>query len=607
MIFQEYCLYLLWYFFFRFRVKDYIAGGLSSKIKDPDGGIHLAKAKASLGLMEEINAKKLKENFPVDGFTEDLNILPAISFGTIWRYMIEESDAKKQLSTAKPLVKGYNFFKSGHVLSIKCRESDGKFYIKSQVLPSMKKTVLYNCYIVLNKCGKVMTAYDGCPAGIDGRCNHVTSTLFALEEFFKQSKAPVNPSLTPAISCTSKPCVWNVPRKRKVDNLPISQAKFRKHQHGKPHKSEDNALPSTRDVRAPHQQNPSLNTDASNLLHHVKEIEKKTGKKMALSLILPQKTLEENKERISVEHNYCTPLTPIEPVETEGNISTVSTELLSPVKCHPVSLEEIKERCIKLKKRLFVDEKDVDRIEKETVGQSANENWNLHRKIRITASKCHRIATLQATTSPTKAIEEVLHYKQIPQTRAMKEGLSREGAVIAEYIKSKKLDNQNVIVQPCGLFISKSHNYLAASPDGLVYNADSTELNSSGLVEIKIVFLKENETLYQALVRKRIFLPGSTDGHLVINQKHKYHYQVQQQMFVAQKSWVDLVVKGVKDLPDRSIVDTDGVFISTVNFNREFWTSVLPKLEAFYNEHILVELAYPRVKFGLSRLDLRGC
>lgn len=63
---------------------------------------------------------------------------------------------------------------------------------------------------------------------------------------------------------------------------------------------------------------------------------RKTGKKMALGLILPEKTLEEDKERISVEHNYCTPLTPIEPVEPEGNGSTVSTELLSPVKCHPV-------------------------------------------------------------------------------------------------------------------------------------------------------------------------------------------------------------------------------------------------------------------------------
>ena len=58
----------------------------------------------------------------------------------------------------------------------------------------------------------------------------------------------------------------------------------------------------------------------------------------------------------------------------------------------------------------------------------------------------------------------------------------------------------------------------------------------------------------QALIRKRIFLPGSTDGHLVINQKHKYHYQVQQLMFVTQKSWEDLVVKGVKYLPDRSLL-----------------------------------------------------
>lgn len=64
-------------------------------------------------------------------------------------------------------------------------------------------------------------------------------------------------------------------------------------------------------------------------------------------------------------------------------------------------------------------------------------------------------------------------------------------------------------------------------------------------------------------------------------------------------------IKGVKQLPDRSIVDTEGVFISTVNFNPEFWSSVLPKLEAFYNEHILVELAYPCVKYGLSRLNMR--
>ena len=74
-------------------------------------------------------------------------------------------------------------------------------------------------------------------------------------------------------------------------------------------------------------------------------------------------------------------------------------------------------------------------------------------------------------------------------------------------------------------------------------------------------------------------------------------------MFVTQKSWVDLLVKGVKNLPGRSIVDTEGVVISTENFNPEFWSSVLPKLEAFYNEYFLVGLANPHVKFGLSRLE----
>ena len=33
---------------------------------------------------------------------------------------------------------------------------------------------------------------------------------------------------------------------------------------------------------------------------------------------------------------------------------------------------------------------------------------------------------------------------------------------------------------------------------------------------------------------------------------------------------------------------------------------MLPKLEAFYNEHILVELAYPRVRYGLPNFCMGG-
>ena len=77
-------------------------------------------------------------------------------------------------------------------------------------------------------------------------------------------------------------------------------------------------------------------------------------------------------------------------------------------------------------------------------------------------------------------------------------------------------------------------------------------------------------------------------------------------MFVTEKQWLEFVANGVRELSDRSVEETDGVFISVVKFNPEFWSSVLPKLEAFYNEHILVELAYPRVRSGLPNFCMGG-
>ena len=111
---------------------------------------------------------------------------------------------------------------------------------------------------------------------------------------------------------------------------------------GKVAKGEDTFSPPTRDFRAPYQMNTRSSTDLCNLLLSVREIESQKGKKMALSLILPQKTLKENKVRISTDHYYCANLTLTEAEVTQfdhkGTEPEVSTEVLTPVKCHPVSL-----------------------------------------------------------------------------------------------------------------------------------------------------------------------------------------------------------------------------------------------------------------------------
>ena len=134
-------------------------------------------------------------------------------------------------------------------------------------------------------------------------------------------------------------------------------------------------------------------------------------------------------------------------------------------------------------------------------------------------------------------------------------------------------------MKPFGLFICKSHCFLPASPDSLVCNADCTEPNLNGLAERKVVFLKENETLYEALIRKGIFLPGATDGHLIINRKADITIKCSNSCLLQRK--LDLSIKGVQELPGRSIVQTEGVFILTKPLILDSGTQCFPNLRHF--------------------------
>ena len=100
------------------RYKDYLSGGLHlKKLRDPDSGVHLARKKVLMGIADEINPA-ITDLFPKDGYHDDLSNVPDVNFGTVWKYMIESSNAKRQLLTAKPLNKGFYFFKSGNIVKV---------------------------------------------------------------------------------------------------------------------------------------------------------------------------------------------------------------------------------------------------------------------------------------------------------------------------------------------------------------------------------------------------------------------------------------------------------------------------------------------------------
>ena len=555
------------------RVKDYKNSGLDIKyLRDPDGGIHLLKKKAELGALEETEPD-VQSTFPKDGFKCEISGIPKVNFGTIWRYMIENVEFKKKLSTAKPLVKGYNFFMSGHVLFLSHLHENGKHFIKSKVLPSMKKQSVYSCHIVLSSFGNVLRGQCGCPAGTDGRCNHVAAIMFALEDYCKER------SKNSTESCTSKPCKWSVPSKRTGSVVPLAHMKFAKHDYNKRRKLRCfTTLQTDRDVRAPHQREWPQ-SKVANMLSLVQEYQNKSGNKVSwIHILTNQSSVDNNKSE-----------------ETCVNIPSTNSpcdELLSPIKEHPISNVQLRERCDKVKRRLQFSKEEIDEAEKITQNQSQNPQWYKLRKHRITASQCHRVAVLKECTSPTKAIKEVLLMNPSYQSKCMTEGLSNEEKILAEYIKFMGTKgHKGISVKKCGFFISNMHGFLGASPDGLVNDPSVSE--SCGLVEIKYIKQNESESLEDALVRKRIC---KVNNGLVLNHKHGYYYQVQQQMYVTQRSWSDFVVKGSRDT---------GLFCQRVAFCQAFWEVTLNKLEVFFDRWIAPELAYPRIKYGLDKLDAR--
>lgn len=118
-------------FSFFFRVNDYIRSGLDSKnLIDPDGGINLENKRRELGLQEEQETATLVD-FPTKGFVLVINSKLHVGYPQIWKFLIDDVELKKQLSVEKPIVKGYNFYKSGKVQGIYTKQQEELFYIKS--------------------------------------------------------------------------------------------------------------------------------------------------------------------------------------------------------------------------------------------------------------------------------------------------------------------------------------------------------------------------------------------------------------------------------------------------------------------------------------------
>ena len=126
-----------------------------------------------------------------------------------------------------------------------------------------------------------------------------------------------------------------------------------------------------------------------------------------------------------------------------------------------------------------------------------------------------------------------------------------------------------------GLVINPGRPWLAASPDALA----SDPLHGVGLVEVKCPYsCREGKTLRKAAESSHFCLKV-VGNHLQLKSSHAYYYQVQHQLEVTGKPWVDFVVWTPKEM-----------FVQRILRDEDFFGKIAPKLKAFYFDHLLCAL-----------------
>ena len=207
----------------------------------------------------------------------------------------------------------------------------------------------------------------------------------------------------------------------------------------------------------------------------------------------------------------------------------------------PIEIAQSLENCEELLDKMRnITSSERENIQKATVGQAKCDEWKKQRTGRLTASKYKRIFTRMETTKKKpnenvdKLIAEVMHYSESPPTNSMKHGINLEPHAKKYYIKLRKKTHKCFVADESGLVIDMDIPYLAVSPDLLV----KCNCCGEGLCEIKcpssIAQQKPTAENYPHLVIQ--------NGKTTLKRHSEYYFQVQGQMAVCRRNYVDFFV-----------------------------------------------------------------
>ncbi|XP_033725553.1 uncharacterized protein LOC117315463 [Pecten maximus] len=224
---------------------------------------------------------------------------------------------------------------------------------------------------------------------------------------------------------------------------------------------------------------------------------------------------------------------------------------------HDYLLETPEDRFLSSLNVSAIDNKERNKIEITTRGQSTNEVWKSERLKRIQSSNFGRICKATDRTDFVKLANSLLCFKRL-KTEAIVHGQKFEHEAKVRYEKECA-----VSVKDCGIFVCKEHPFLGASPDGVV--------DENLIVEIKCPYSSKNRIISEVTVPYLKIV----NGNLVLDSKHDYYHQVQGQLLCSQRSLCDFVVYTLSDMK-----------VLRIKRDEEFISRMVAKLTSFYNQYL---------------------
>ena len=243
-----------------------------------------------------------------------------------------------------------------------------------------------------------------------------------------------------------------------------------------------------------------------------------------------------------------------EPMPIEGTIEPANPHAIT--SDHTYSTLNLEDQFFSANSISSITPAERNEIEEKTRDQGKSNVWKSERTKRLTSSNFGRICTATERTNFPNLAYSLTKWTNA-KSAALRHGIQYESTAV-----DRLEEDKNIKTTTCGLVVSLTHPYIAASPDHL--------LNDDTVVEVKCPYSAKNKKI------THVSVPWLQmhNGVLQIDRGHNYFYQIQGQLFCTNRAKCLLVVYTLDDVK-YILVERDEAFIA----------EMVTKLTDFYNNY----------------------